>query len=179
MSEEIERLMEVRNREMELSDLYDKKVREPNRKKVLDAMLNHPSGHILAECVFSRADWTVFVLARNQLEPSEYNSEENGEYDALLAPAYCRSILRSLGYDDFVTILLIDELKRKYQREPDSLSSIPRIIAEREKIRKELTEPKFETFFEDSDGDLSWLKIGSEWVRERHLIPLNTYLDNI
>ena len=171
MSEEIFRLMQVQNREMELFNLYDKNVNEPNRKKVLDAMLNHPSGHILAECVFSRADWTVFVLAQNLLKP-ENKSDENGEYDALLSPAYCRSILRTLGYDDFVTTLLKDEFKREYGREPESLSSIPRIIDRREKIRKELAEPKFETFFEDFKGDLSRLKIGSEWVRECHFIPL-------
>ena len=60
------RMSEKKDFATELINLYEKNVNEPNRKKVLDGMLSHPSGHILAMCVFQRADSSVFLSARNQ-----------------------------------------------------------------------------------------------------------------
>ena len=147
----------------ELYNLYEKNVNEPNRKKVLDGMLSHPSGHILAQCVFQRADSSVFHSARNQLLPKN-NERENGAYDSLLAPAYCKSILRKFGYEDYVINLLKDEFERKNGRRPRSLSEIASIINEREKIKNGTAVAKFEATFEEEFFYPYQIRIGSEWV---------------
>ena len=136
---------------------------EPNRKKVLDEMLNHPSGHILAQCVFDRVDSSVFLSARNQLIPKS-DKDKIGKYDSLLAPAHCKRILRNFGYKDYVMRLLKDEFKRKYERDPNSLSEIARIVKEREEIKNQTATPKFEATFQEELYDPSNVIVGSEWV---------------
>ncbi|CBY13208.1 unnamed protein product [Oikopleura dioica] len=136
---------------------------EPNRKKVLDEMLNHPSGHILAQCVFDRVDSSVFLSARNQLIPKS-DKDKIGKYDSLLAPAHCKRILRNFGYKDYVMRLLKDEFKRKYERDPNSLSEIARIVKEREEIKNQTATPKFEATFQEELYDPSNVIVGSEWI---------------
>ena len=146
----------------ELYNLFEKNVNEPNRKNILDGMLSHPSGHILAQCVFQRADSSVFHSAQNQLLPK--NGQENGAYDSLLAPAHCKSILRKFEYEDYVINLLKDEFERKNGRHPRSLSEIASIINEREKIKNGTAVAKFQATFEE-EIDFSYeIVIGSEWV---------------
>jgi len=146
----------------ELYNLYEKNVNEPNRKKVLDGMQSHPSGHILAQCVFQRADSSVFHSAQNQLLPK--NGQENGAYDSLLAPAHCKSILRKFEYEDYVINLLKDEFERKNGRHPRSLSEIASIINEREKIKNGTAVAKFEATFEEEFFYPYQIRIGSEWI---------------
>ena len=146
----------------ELYNFYEKNVNEPNRKKVLDGMLSHPSGHILAQCVFQRADSSVFHSARNQLLPKN-NERENGAYDSLLAPAYCKSILRKFGEEDYVFSFLKDEFERKNERDPGSLSEIARIIKEREEIKHGTAVAKYQATFEQ-EVHPDEIVIGSEWV---------------
>ena len=164
------RMSEKNDHAIVLINLYEENVNKPKRKKVLDGMLNHTDGHILAKCVFRRADSSVFLSARNELMPTR-DGDENGPYDSILAPADCRKILRSLGYDDYVTTLLKDELECQYLRDADSLSSIPRIISEREKIRNGTAVSKFKT----EEQRLSGVKIGTEWVRKNHLISFKYF----
>ena len=144
---------------IELFNLYEKNVNEPNRKKVLDGMLNHPSGHILAQCVFDRVDSSVFKLI------SKSEKVENGTYDSILDPAYCKRILRKFGYNDYVITFLKDGFKREHGRDPGSLSAIVRIIKEREEIKNQTATPKFEATFQENLEDLLDVTIGSEWVR--------------
>ena len=157
------RMSEKKDFATELINLYEKNVNEPNRKKVLDGMLSHPSGHILAQCVFQRADSSVFHSARNQLLPKN-NERENGAYDSLLAPAYCKSILRKFGDEDYVISLLKEEFERKNERHLCSLSEIASVIKEREKIKDRKAVPKYQTAFEGENDYPAAIKIGSEWV---------------
>ncbi|CBY31236.1 unnamed protein product, partial [Oikopleura dioica] len=148
---------------IELFNLYEKNVNEPNRKKVLDGMLNHPSGHILAQCVFDRVDSSVFIAARNQLI-SKSEKVENGTYDSILDPAYCKRILKKFGYNDYVITFLKDGFKRENGRDPGSLSEIVRIIKEREEIKNQTAIPKFEATFQENLEELFEVTIGSEWI---------------
>ena len=149
-----------------LINLYDQNKNEPQRKKVLDGILKHPCGNILARCIFERLDSSFFLAARNLLIPKN-DGDEYGPYDSILEPAYCKSILRSLGSTDYVINLLRDEFKRKYERDVDSLSDIARIVTEREDIKNETAEPKV---ILEMDEDYPNVKIGSEWVRKSHVI---------
>ncbi|CBY24053.1 unnamed protein product [Oikopleura dioica] len=143
---------------IELFNLYEKNVNEPNRKKVLDGMLNHPSGHILAQCVFDRVDSSVFKLI------SKSEKVENGTYDSILDPAYCKRILRKFGYNDYVITFLKDGFKREHGRDPGSLSEIVKIIKEREEIKNQTATPKFVATFQENLEDLLDVRIGSEWI---------------
>ena len=156
----------------EIINLYDKKVNEPKRKKVLDGILSHSSGHILAKCVFERIESSNFLAARNLLLP-ENEGDEYGPYDSILEPGYCKSILRSLGSADYVINLLRDEFKRKYERDVDSLSDIARIVTEREEIKYETAVPKV---ILEMDAYYPTVKIGSEWVRQNHVISIKLRL---
>ena len=82
-----------------------------------------------------RADGAVFASAKNQLLPAD--AEEYGPYDGLLEAGHCVRILKLMAKEDYVINLLKDDFRAKYGREPNSLSDIARILAEREKIKKE------------------------------------------
>jgi hypothetical protein len=152
----------------EMIDLYDRNVNEPKRKEVLDAILKHSSGHVIAKCVFTRIHTSNFLAARNLLMPKN-EGDEYGPYDSILEPADCKSILRSLGSDDYVINLLRDQFKRKYKRDVDSLSDIARIVTEREEIKNETAVPKVILPLE---AYWPFVKIGSEWVRQIHVISI-------
>lgn len=143
-----------------LYELFENNVNERNRAKILNAMADHPKGNVLAQCVFERAAASVFVAAKNQLAPQKEN-DEYGPLDSLLDAAYCKKILRVLGCEDYVINLLKDEFKRKYEREPDSLSDIVRILADRREIKDESAIPKA-TF--EIEYNAPEVKIGSEWI---------------
>jgi len=145
---------------IELINLYDERVNKPKRKKVLDGILNHSSGNILAKCVFERLDISHFLAARNLLI-TKNDGDEYGPYDSILEPVYCKSILRSLGSTDYVIKLLRDEYNRKYERDVDSLSDIARIVTEREEISNETAIPKV---ILKMDAYYPSVKIGSEWI---------------
>jgi len=149
-----------------LINLYDQNKNEPQRKKVLDGILKHPCGNILARCIFERLDSSFFLAARNLLIPKN-DGDEYGPYDSILEPEYCKSILRSLGSTDYVINLLRDEFKRKYERDVDSLSDIARIVTEREDIKNETAEPKV---ILEMDEDYPNVKIGSEWIISETMI---------
>ena len=157
-----------RDRVKELVDLYETNVNEKKRKEVLDGMLNHPDGHVLAEEVFRRADCSVFLSARNQLIPN-HDFYQDGEYDSILDPAHCKSILTNFGSDDYVFNLLRVEFNQKRRRDPCSLSDIARIVDERNRIKREIAAPRYEAtlpawVYHEKNG----LKIGSKWVRTKH-----------
>ena len=157
----------------ELINLYDKNVNEPKRKKILDGILKHPSGNILAKCVFERLDSSAFLAVRNLLM-AKNDGDEYGPYDSILEPAYCKRILKSFGSSDYVFNLLRDEFNRKYERDVDSLSDIARIVTEREEINNESAVPKV---ILKMDAYYPNVKIGSEWVRQMGLFLFILLLD--
>ncbi|CBY12457.1 unnamed protein product [Oikopleura dioica] len=108
-------------------------------------------------------DLSVFLSARNQLIPKS-DKDKNGKYDSLLAPAHCKRILRNFGYKDYVMLLLKDGFKRKYERDPNSLSEIARIFKEREEIKDQTATPKFKATFQEELDDPSDVIVGSEWI---------------
>ena len=159
----------------ELVDLYEKNVNERKRKEILDGMLAHPFGHVLAEVIFRRAHSSVFISARNQFL-STINSDQSSSlrcfqnafwqfwsfgraratdpenetymYDTILTPAHCKNILRSIGSDDYVVKFLRDKFNHKFGRDPCCLSDIARIMDERHQIQKETAIPRFEVQYQ-------------------------------
>ncbi|CAG5111364.1 Oidioi.mRNA.OKI2018_I69.chr2.g5680.t1.cds [Oikopleura dioica] len=124
------------NRIKKLYELFEKKENTPKREKILREIADHPQGNLLSKLVFERADGNVFASAKNQLLPMD-DSDEYGPYDGLLSAGCCMRILKSMATEDYVINLLKDDFRIKYGREPNSLSDIARILADREEIKKE------------------------------------------
>ena len=156
----------------EFFNFLDEKVNGAKRKKVLEGMMNHSFGHVLARCIFSRLDPSDFYSARKQLLP-ENDGDEYGPYDHLLEPADCKRILRSFESDDYVMKLLTDDFCRKHERSPDSLSDIARIINHREDIRNGTAVPRATFQMLKADARLPpRVRIGSEWVWTRPVFSI-------
>ncbi|CAG5091372.1 Oidioi.mRNA.OKI2018_I69.PAR.g13014.t1.cds [Oikopleura dioica] len=140
----------------ELYSLYEKNVNEPNRKKTLTAISNHPNANLLAELIFKRMDRTDYVSAKNQLLPIE--NDEHGPFDNLLGEHQCDWILELMAREDYVINLIKEEFQVKYDREPSSLSDIVKIACQREMMVKS---PVPKAVFETKDCHCD---IGSSWI---------------
>ena len=145
------------NRIKKLYDLFEKKENTPKREKVLKEIAEHPKGNLLSQLVFERADGNVFASAKNQLLPMD-DADEYGPLDHLLEAGYCMRILKLMAKEDYVINLLKEDFRAKYNREPNSLSDIARILSLREEIKKESAVPK--AVFETSRV----VELGSNWI---------------
>ncbi|CAG5111599.1 Oidioi.mRNA.OKI2018_I69.chr2.g5888.t1.cds [Oikopleura dioica] len=143
----------------ELYELFEKNVNIPKREETLNAISSHSKRDELARLVFERADGNVFAFAKNQLLPAN-DADEYGPFDHLLEAGHCMRILKMMAKEDYVINLLKDDFRAEHGREPNSLSDIARIFAEREYITKESSLAKRRAVFQ-TDGTA---KIGSTWI---------------